>query len=84
MTNSSSLVRSRYRTLEGGCVSCSGDLASVQSLPGVRSVDALASGLVLVTHDGTVTDDAVLAAAQAAGLRRAPAGVARSAQRSPN
>lgn len=45
MTNSSSLVRSRYRTLEGGCVSCSGDLASVQSLPGVRSVDALASGL---------------------------------------
>lgn len=40
--------------------------------------------LVLVTHDGTVTDDAVLAAAQAAGLRLAPAGVARSAQRSPN
>ena len=44
-------VRSKYRTLEGGCVSCSGDLATVQSLPGVQNVDALASGVVLVTHD---------------------------------
>ncbi|WP_242088789.1 heavy-metal-associated domain-containing protein [Microbacterium lacticum] len=70
-------VRSKYRTLEGGCVSCSGDLATVQSLPGVQNVDALASGVVLVTHDGTVTDDAVIDAARKAGLTVAAAGPAR-------
>jgi len=71
------LVRSKYRTLEGGCVSCSGDLATIQSVPGVQDVDALASGVVLVTHDGSVTDAAVIEAAQKAGLPLAAAGPAR-------
>ncbi|OOP60957.1 hypothetical protein BMF89_15095 [Arthrobacter sp. SRS-W-1-2016] len=71
------MVRSKYRALGGGCVSCSGDLAPVEALPGVQKVDALASGVVLVTHDGTVADSAVVEAAQRAGLSLAPAGPAR-------
>lgn len=71
------LVRSKYRALGARCVSCSGDLASVKALPGVQKVDALASGVVLVTHDGTVADSAVVKAAQKAGLSLAPAGPAR-------
>ncbi len=71
------LLRSKYRTLEGGCVSCSGDLSPVEALPGVRRVDALASGVVLVDHDDTVTDADVVEAAQKAGLSLAPAGPGR-------
>ena len=77
MSAPTQLVRSKYRALEGGCVSCSGDLAAVQALPGVQNVDALASGVVLVTHDGTVTDAAVIEAARKAGLPLAAAGPAR-------
>lgn len=77
MSTSTQLVRSKYRTLEGGCVSCSGDLATVQALPGVQNVDALASGVVLVTHDGSVTDTAVIEAARKAGLSMAAAGPTR-------
>ena len=77
MTAPAQLFRSKYRAIEGGCVSCSGDLATLEALPGVREVDALASGLVLVTHDGTVSDDAVVQAAQKVGLPLAPAGPAR-------
>lgn len=77
MTAPGPFVRSKYRAIEGGCVSCSGDLAPVGALPGVQNVDALASGLVLVTHDGTVTDDAVVDAAKKAGLALTPAGPAR-------
>lgn len=77
MTTPGQLVRSKYRALGGGCVSCSGDLAPVEALPGVRKVDALASGVVLVDHDGTVTDSAVVEAAKKAGLALAPAGQAR-------
>ena len=62
MTTPTQFLRSKYRAIEGGCVTCAGDLAVVESLPGVKEVDALASGLVLVTHDGTVSDDAVVAA----------------------
>lgn len=58
MTTPTQFLRSKYRAIEGGCVTCAGDLAVVESLPGVKEVDALASGLVLVTHDGTVSDDA--------------------------
>ena len=50
------LVRSKYRALGGGCVSCSRDLAPVEALPGVQKVDALASGVVLVTHDEGAVD----------------------------
>jgi len=57
-------------------VSCAGDLAPVQALRGVHNVDALASGLVLVTHDGTVRDEAIVEAAGKAGLLLAPAGPA--------
>lgn len=71
------LVRSKYRALGGGCVSCSRDLAPVEALPGVQKVDALASGVVLVTHDGTVADSAIVEAAQKVGLSLAPAGPAR-------
>jgi hypothetical protein len=71
------LVRSRYRALDGACLTCSGDLASIAALPGVRDVDPLASGLVLVTHDGTVTDDAVVEAGRKAGVTLTPAGAAR-------
>lgn len=71
------LVRSKYRALGGGCVSCSGDVGPVEALPGVQKVDALASGVVLVTHDGTVADSEIVAAAQKAGLSLAPAGPAR-------
>ena len=77
MSAPTQIVRSKYRALEGGCVSCSGDLAPVEALPGVRSVDALASGVVLVDHDGTVTDAAVIEAAQRVGLPLAAAGPAR-------
>ncbi|MCC9052792.1 hypothetical protein LOK55_00410 [Microbacterium sp. F2E] len=77
MTASSPLLRSKYRATEGGCVSCAGDLVTVEALPGVREVDALASGIVLVTHDGRVTDDAVVEAAQKSGLLLVPAGSAR-------
>lgn len=77
MSAPTELVRSKYRALAGGCVSCSGDLAPVEALPGVRKVDALASGVVLVTHDGTVTDAAVVEAAQKTGLPLAVAGPAR-------
>lgn len=77
MSAPTQLVRSKYRTLEGGCVSCSGDLATVQGLPGVQTVDALASGVVLVTHDGTVTDTAVIEAGRKAGLSMTAAGPAR-------
>ena len=51
MTVPAQFFRSKYRAIEGGCVSCSGDLATLEALPGVKEVDALASGLVLVTHD---------------------------------
>ena len=54
MTVPAQFFRSKYRAIEGGCVSCSGDLATLEALPGVKEVDALASGLVLVTHDGPV------------------------------
>lgn len=81
MSAPSQLIRSRYRALEGGCLSCSGDLATIQALPGVQEVDALASGLVLVTHDGTVADDAVVAAAEKVGLPLAPAGPGRPVRR---
>ena len=77
MSAPTQLVRSKYRALEGGCVSCSGDLVLVEALPGVQNVDALASGVVLVTHDGSVTDAAVIEAAQKAGLPLAAAGPAR-------
>lgn len=77
MRTPAALVRSKYRTTEGGCVSCAGDLATVQALPGVTAVDALASGVVLVTHDGTVTDNAVVEAARKSGLPLAPTGPAR-------
>ena len=77
MTAPNQLLRSKYRATEGGCVSCAGDLATVEALPGVKEVDALASGLVLVTHDGTVSDDAVVEAAQKSGLPLLPAGPAR-------
>lgn len=77
MSAPAQLVRSKYRALEGGCVSCSGDLVPVQALPGVQNVDALASGVVLVTHDGTVTDAAVIEAAQKVGLSLAATGRAR-------
>ena len=43
----------------------------------MQKVDALASGVVLVTHDGTVADSAIVEAAQKAGLSLAPAGPAR-------
>ena len=77
MSAPTQLLRSKYRTLGGGCVSCSGDLSPVEALPGVQKVDALASGVVLVDHDGTVTDADVVEAAQKAGLTLAPAGPAR-------
>ncbi|WP_431779803.1 hypothetical protein [Microbacterium aurantiacum] len=71
------LVRSKYRALGGGCVSCSGDLVAVEALPGVQKVDALVSGVVLVTHDGTVTEAAVIEAARKAGLALSATGPAR-------
>lgn len=77
MKTPSQLVRSKYRALGGGCVSCSGDLAPVEALPGVHKVDALASGVVLVDHDGTVTDAAVIEAAQRNGLSLTSTGPAR-------
>ncbi|WP_279070796.1 hypothetical protein [Microbacterium lacticum] len=77
MTAPTQLLRSKYRATEGGCVSCAGDLTTVEALPGVKEVDALASGIVLVTHDGTVSDDAVVEAAKKSGLPLAPAGPAR-------
>ena len=43
----------------------------------MQKVDALASGVALVTHDGTVADSAIVEAAQKAGLSLAPAGPAR-------
>lgn len=80
MNSTAPIFRSKYRAIEGGCVSCSGDLAAVQQLPGVEDVDALASGLVIVTHDGTVSDEAVVQAAKKAGLPLASAGPARPAR----
>lgn len=80
MTTSNELVRSRFRALNGGCVTCSGDLAPVENLPGVTDIDALASGLVLVTHDATVTPDDVVNAARTVGLTLAPAGKTRPAR----
>ena len=77
MTTPTQFLRSKYRAIEGGCVTCAGDLAVVESLPGVKEIDALASGLVLVTHDGTVSDDAVVAAAKKSGLPLVAAGPAR-------
>lgn len=61
-------VRSRFRAEGGDCLSCSADLGTVRALAGVQEVDALASGLVIVTHDGSVTDSAVVQAAERAGL----------------
>lgn len=77
MTTPAQLLRSRFRAIEGGCVTCAGDLAGVESLPGVSEVDALASGLVLVTHDGTVTDESVVEAARRSGVPLVAAGPAR-------
>ena len=77
MTVPAQFFRSKYRAIEGGCVSCSGDLATLEALPGVKEVDALASGLVLVTHDVTVSDDAVVQAAQQVRLPRVAVNSAR-------
>lgn len=73
----SDLVRSRYRALDGGCLTCSGDLAAIEDLPGVTNVDPLVSGLVLVTHDGRATDAAVIEAGRRAGVRLRAVGAAR-------
>lgn len=36
MTVPAQFFRSKYRAIEGGCVSCSGDLATLEALPGVK------------------------------------------------
>ena len=77
MTVPAPFLRSKFRAIGGGCVACSGDLAGVEALPGVKVVDALASGVVLVTHDGRVSDDAVVEAARKVGLTLAAVGPAR-------
>lgn len=74
MSHSPGSVRSRFRVVGGGCLSCSADLGTVRALAGVQEVDALASGLVIVTHDGSVADGAVVKAAARAGLTILPAG----------
>ncbi len=68
MNTPTQLVRSEYHASSGGCVSCAVDLASVKVLTGVHKVDVLASGVVLVTHDGTVADTAIVKAARQSGL----------------
>lgn len=84
MTAPTQLLRSKYRATEGGCVSCAGDLTTVEALPGVKEVDALASGIVLVTHDGTVSDDAWSRPRRSPGYRSLrPAPPARSASETP-
>ena len=44
MSAPTQLLRSKYRTLGGGCVSCSGDLSPVEALPGVHVCDQLFVG----------------------------------------
>ena len=68
MNTPTPLSRSTYRAAGDGCLSCVSDLTAVKVLSGVRKVDALASGVVLVTHDGTVADNAIITAARQAGL----------------
>jgi len=69
------VVRSQFRVNAGCCSDCAGDLAGgLGALPGVHDVQVLgASGLVVVDHDGTVTDEAVRRLAADAGLGLVPA-----------
>jgi Cd2+/Zn2+-exporting ATPase len=55
----------RFRVVSGGCVECAGDLrATLLLLPGAEEVEVLGGAdVVRVTHDGSLTADAVRAAA---------------------
>jgi Cd2+/Zn2+-exporting ATPase len=65
----------RFRVADGTCLDCAGDIGGV--LGGVAGVHSArvseAIRLVEVTHDGSVTDDAVRRAASGLGLDLTPA-----------
>lgn len=70
------MTRTRYRVTEGCCSDCAGDVAGVLGrLTGVQQVTVLdAADLVIVDHDGHVSDDQVQQQAARLGLRLAPEG----------